>query len=337
MSTLPLFPEPAPERPTFRLLFPDDDLGGPDDHGLSADVTLSEFIERYVVPVCLVNAKPRNLIQYRESGRYWKRFTADPPLRSIDDFTCAQFVAGLRTLAGQGGQPLAENTIRKHCVHVQYCLDRAGPKVRHNPRAKQARLLPEVPIVDRPRLVVNEVDDNFTLAEIGHWLDACTHAEAPHDQNCQPPDWWRALVLVAYNTGLRIETLIKLRWGWLREDELGHWLQVPPGAIKKSHGRSFYLPPAGLKSLEPIRPAAPRVEAAIFPWPHTESWLHECRRRLLGASKIAPGRRWGFHGLRKAFGTELAKIDGAAVSWALGHSAGSVAQRHYVNHGVYVA
>src|SRR5579863_4559227 len=87
VNHLPLFPPDPADRPPFRLLFPDDE---PDDdgHGLGADVTLTEFIERYVVPVCLVNAKPRNLTQYRESGRYWAKFTRDPPLRSIDDFTC---------------------------------------------------------------------------------------------------------------------------------------------------------------------------------------------------------------------------------------------------------
>lgn len=328
-----LFPDQAP-RPALRLFTEADDDGA---HA-SADQTLAEFLESFVIPVCLVNSKPRNLKQYRESVGYWTELTGGPPLSGIDDYTCAQFVSALRKLTGRGKAPLAENTVRKHCVAVQYVLDRAGPRSRHNRLGRG--LIAEAPLIQKPSLVVNEVEDNFTLWEIGRWLEAAESATAPRLPGLRPADWWRAIGLFAYNAGPRIGTLTVLRFSWLERDEIGWWAKVPKGAAPKMrNGGKIYLSPAALGAIEPLRGRTGETADLIFPWPHSEGYLHDCRRQLLAASEIPAARHFGFHGLRKAFETELARINAMAASWAAGHAdaPGKMAREHYVHRAIFCA
>ncbi|HWB13313.1 MAG TPA: tyrosine-type recombinase/integrase [Pirellulales bacterium] len=299
----------------------------------SADFTLTEFYQAYVRPVCLVHAAERNLKQYEESLGYWAEFTGDPPLRLIDDYTAALFLQEVKKLPGRGKRPLADNTVRKHCVHVQFVIDRAGPRSRHNPQGK--RLIDEVPLLQKPSLVIDEVSDNFTIPEIGAWLEACDGAIAPALRGCSPADFWRALVLFTYNAGFRLQTLLALRWEWIYELQIGKtetWIQVPPAAIKKKRGRPFYLTRGALEALELVRPV--QADGRIFPWPHCEGYLQQQRREILSHSSITPSRHFGFHGLRKALSTELTAVcrgNDCAASMALGHSQRNTTRDHYLN------
>ena len=233
MSSQPLFPA---ERPQPQLKLFTEPADGEDQ--LTSNLTLNEFAEAYVLPVCLVHAATRNLKQYLESLAYWVEFTGDPPLSGIDDYTCALFLQELKKLPGRGKQLLADNTVRKHCVHVQYVLDRAGPRTRHNPQGK--RLIDEVPILQKPSLVIDEVTDNFSLGEIGLWLEATGHAIAPVLPGCSPAEFWQSLILFDYNIGFRLQTLLAVRWEWLKSEPVGKtstWIHVPKGPwIKGKRG-----------------------------------------------------------------------------------------------------
>lgn len=316
---------------------------------LSPQQTLEGFFEGYVLPICLPYAAPRNIKQYRESLGYWKRFSGDPTLAQLSQATeqvqpdgrrtrqyinarvaISRFVQQLRALPGRDGT-LAENTVRKHCVALQYILDRAAPAdARHNPDG--AGMLPEAITIPKPGVVVNQVEDVFTLPEIGHWLDACKAAKSPKRlAGVSPPDFWRSLVVFAYNVGLRIDTIVSVRFDWFSKDEMGHWVQIPPRAIKKKRGRAYYVNAWAWDAIEAIR----TNRELVFEWRHEMGWLHETRRRLLAASGIAESRRFGFHGLRKACLSQAARINPMAASMIAGHSEGrNVTRDHYMHRSI---
>lgn len=318
---------------------------------LSLDHTLERFFEAYVLPICLPYAASRNVKQYRETLGYWKRFSGDPTLGQLGHavekeqrsgfktrqyanarVAISRFINGLKQLPGRDGV-LAENTVRKHCVAIQFILDRAAPPdARHNPDG--AGMLPEAIAIPKPSLVINDVEDVFTLPEIGHWLDACHHAKAPRKvPGVKPPDFWRSLVAFVYNVGLRIETVVLLRFEWFHTDEHGHWVRIPPRSIKKKRGRDFYVNKWAWGAMEEIRTR----RELVFPWAHDMSWLHEWRRRLLAKSEVKPERRFGFHGLRKACLTQSAMINPMAASMIAGHSSGrNVTRDHYIHKRVMV-
>ncbi len=310
----------APPGPQLQLFAPDHE---PDETvELTADVTLCEFFARWVAPVCLVTAARRNLDQYRQTLKLWRACTGDPPLRKIDDYTCAAF---LRALVDR---QLAANTIRKHCVCVQFCLDRAAPRGRHNRQGRN--LIREAPYLEKPLLVRRDVADNFLLPEIAALLTACASLAAPRlIAGIDAADWWRGLFLTAYNTGLRIGTLLKLRWDWIHADDSGTWFVIPPEALKIRRGLRVPLNTAARRALEYVRDDRP-AEALVFAWPATQTWLH-CRMQQLHAlAKTATNRRLGFHAFRKACATELGRYHATAAGMLLGHGA-NMTRDHYQN------
>ena len=291
---------------------------------LSARMTLCEFFAAYVRPVVLVpaGAARRNIEQYEQSLGYWRRLVGDPPLAAIDEYTCARFVAGLRELPGRHGR-LSSNTVRKHCFHVQRVLNLAGPWANTAPLRQAQGLLDRVPYLPAPPAVEEPTDDAFTLEEIEAFLDACSVAIAPRGLHVSPEQWWRALILFLANTGLRIGSVLRLRWDYV----VGSELRVPPGAMK-GRRRAHWMP---LNS--GARQALALVEGGgelIFPWPHTESWLHAQRRRILAASRVEEHRRFGFHALRKGLSTRLFRDQPQIAQIVLGHTNISTTRRHYV-------
>jgi integrase len=143
------------------------------------------------------------------------------------------------------------------------------------------------------------------------------------------------LVLFTYNAGFRLQTLSALRWDWIYKEPVGKtqtWIQVPPAAIKKKRGRPFYLTRGALDALELVRTV--QGDGRLFPWPHCEPYLQQTRREILSQSEVPVTRHFGFHGLRKALGTELTAIcDGndCAASMALAHSVRNTTRDHYLN------
>lgn len=289
-------------------------------------MTLREFFEAYAQPICLAKADPRTLKEYATTIGFWERSTANPPLLRINDFAIAKFRGWLEARKYRG-RALDDYTVRKHLVNLQFILDRAGPR-RHRD-IPAARLLPEVPAVPKPKVWPEEVVDVFTLAEIAAFMDACRAATTPTKLAISPCFFWRSLWLFDYNTGLRPETLLLLRWEWLVEDEYGWWLKIPAIAMKVPRAFTCYVNPRAMAVLERLRV---HKEPLIFPWNMKESWLHNRRRAILAASSIPPERHFGFKGLRKALATELGKINPLAAQLQLAHSTGrSVTADHYTH------
>jgi integrase len=307
----------------------------PCDHGLSAEMTLAEFYERYVKPIVLEprGAAERNLKQFDESLRYWRTFTGDPPLQRIDEWVCAAFVAGVSRMPGRRGPRLAPNTIRKHCTQLQRLLDLAGPRSRQNRSGRG--LLDDVPYLERPPQEHHEPEDVFTIEELSAWLDACRHAKRPRIPGLRPPVFWRSLVKFIYNVGTRIKTTILLEWSMVDGDVL----RVPPrlrgrpDIYKGNTGKTFTLNEAARDALAAVRTADKR----LFPWPlrarsidSTLSYVQKVRRELLALTDIPPQRRFGFHGIRRLTATELAGDNPLVAQKQLGHTAMAVTRDSYV-------
>ena len=90
---------------------------------------------------------------YQESIAYWVQFTADPPIRKLDqgdpwDLTpettkrlqeasriLANFLAGLWTLDGKKpGSKASAHTVHKHVTHIKAVFKTLGPPNLKNPK-----------------------------------------------------------------------------------------------------------------------------------------------------------------------------------------------------------
>lgn len=304
-------------------------LAGRTSGPLTADLKLSEFFALAFVPLFLRprNAAAATLVEYQRSIDCWVAITGDPPLKAIDDWHAGRFVEGLYKLPGKlKGTAIAPATVRKHCTQVQTVLDRAGPRSKGN-RLGQG-LIEETPFIPKPRVAKAPPLDVYTLSEIGRMVDAAGKATAPRLDAVSARSWWRALFLTAYNTGLRIGTLRKIEYGHVD----GEWLNVPGEIYKGNAPKRFWLTEQAREAIAGIRTA----RESIFPWPHCGRWLFANLKRIQEAAGMPAARCFGFHGFRKALGTELAAINPLAAQMALGHTNMKTTQEHYINPSVMV-
>lgn len=330
MSSEPARSRPAKKtRPAIRLWNADQHEPHDQPRGLSSTMTLLEFYEAYIRPVCREAAgrADKTLDLDRTALKLWREITGDPPLEEIDQWTCSEFVAQLCKRPGKcGAKRISPNTVRKHCTHLQLFLDRAGPRSRINRLGQD--LLEAPPYLERPKKRYKPATDSLSVDEIARWLDACPRARLPRKmRGFHAETYWRALVLFTYNTGLRIDTVMCLTRRMLD----GDWLIVPPEIYKGgSHGGQFFVNRHARAAIESVRQT---VCPTIFPWPgwpKSDSWLQEHRRRLWEIAGIRrPGV--GFHGLRKALITWVAAQNAMLAKMVAGHSTGDVTQECYVH------
>ena len=206
-------PNRSPNIIPFRVVRRDAELLS-DPDGPSPDWTLRQFYKEFFDPYYLTpkGRKPRTLKLYGEILDFWESyFPENPTLGEIDgnQSYVRDFVLKLSKRPGLKEKYIVENTIRKHCTHLQKLLDFAGPKNRKNRNA--ACVMHDVPYLERPDKVKEDPNDDFTLEEIGLWLGACRFAQTTRNiRRIRPETYCKSLIIFIYNTGLRINTVMHL-------------------------------------------------------------------------------------------------------------------------------
>lgn len=294
---------------------------------LSPALTLREFFEQYVLPVYLRGrrAAESTVGQWRESVRLWAAYTGGPPLGAIDDYVCAEFVAGLSARKWRG-TILSPNTVRKHVVPIAKILSLAGPRTQREPAGKG--LLAEVPYLPKPPERVEPSERDLSLAEIEQWMAACDGATRPRIAGVEPADWWRALILWQYNTGLRIECSLSVEWSMLGP----RWLEVPARLVKgRKRGVKIWINEAARAAVARVRTGSPR----ILSYPYQAKSFHAQRRAVVARIDGEHSERFKTHNLRRSLLTWLARHNPLVAKLQAGHSmGGDVLGKFYVNPSV---
>jgi integrase len=307
-------------------------------------LTLVGFFLEYVWPALQVageGRQPRTRDDYLHTLGHWERITGNPPLSAMEGAEGKRILIGfLHALKEEG---LAQNTRHKHWSNVQRLFDWTGPPSRQNRRG--FGLVVNPPYVDGPGRLKRPPRAGFRLDELWRWLAVlAAHARPMPDLVFDPATWWRAVILVGYNTGLRPETLFGARWEHLavaaevdcprcgeRRRRGMHRFSPPRAVVKGRQTRIFWLNHAALEAIAPLRPPGPQPRGLIFGWDWTRRYttLGKRRREL---QRIAGIRQLPLYALRRAFSTECGKINPLAMRMQMGHSAGEwrMAAEHYV-------
>jgi integrase len=294
--------------------------------------SLREHFESYVLPCHLGEADPSTIAEHRTSIRYWEIATNSAPLEEYRTAYPA-FQEWLKTTPSKRGTPYSAATKRKHIATIQFMLDLAGPETRDRGGAG---------IIDRPiKLPVPKGGSTLskrplTLQEISRMLLACQYAEWERKRlKVTACTFWRCFILFAFNTGLRIETLMKLEWAWLIKDDTGHhWFEIPEHAMKCAAFRC-YVSPAAAAAIEPMRVLGSPL---VFPFPFTYNRARSKFVELMEWARI-PQRGMTankFHALRRSCNDELVKINPYAAKLQLGHSTRDVTLQHYTSSAVLI-
>ena len=306
--------------------------------GLSQQTTLLEFFQGYFRPIYLgENAAAATISEYRTAVDRWAKLTGDPALRDVDQMVLARFLAEDGHQIGRRGQRISPNTVRKHGIELQLILNLAGPRSRDCRQAATEDGLFGLDRHKRPRAAPwfnlpaardKLPTDCFTLAEITAWIEACRWAGRPRLAGVAPAVWWQSLVRFLYNSGVRIRTALALRREWVRRHGSANWAEIPGPAYKGGRPHLIHLSAPAREALDAVS-AGGTPELVFFGWPYSMTHLHQCRIRLLERAGLPPERRFGFHALRKALGSELWQRNRQAATLQLGHADGKVTEQSY--------
>jgi len=171
---------------------------------------LSHFVRCVYAPAFLYGQRKFCTIsEYVTSVEYYLRIVGDPPLDQINPLLNAKFLNGLKT------QGLANETIRKHCRHLNAIFAKAGPP---GPRIRDALgLLHHAPWVKPPQTykkLPREIRD-CDVDALYHAVDHCAYCfKYPTclDEKLIRPLWWKALLTLVTTTAIRKKVVFGLQW-----------------------------------------------------------------------------------------------------------------------------
>lgn len=297
------------------------------DHGQelfhhAGKLTLSTFYRDYYLPNCMIPDASESYRKFYEIVvRRWRLTTGDPPLEKIDNTLLARFRDCLAACRGRGGQPLSAATVANYLGMVQRLLDKAGPSDNRNRNA--ANLIPRVPWVKRPSVppvMIKIVShEQFSLV-----YRAAKRMIVPIIAGVKAADWWRCLLVVAFNTGLRRRALFGLRWEHL--DTERRMFLIPAALLKTKRPHYSPLNQLCLDHLERMRTGRER----IFEWPYHRNYLDVVFHRLQHDASLPRGSHFGLQRTRETTATRLWQFAPEAARLALGHATDNTTIRHYI-------
>jgi len=209
------------------------------------------------------------------------------------------------------------NKIRAKLIALSHYAVEQGylkqvPKI---PKSREAKRIPQV-------LSVAEAERIFAAVHDLQGTISCVPAR----------DYWLALCLLWYWTGLRPGVPWRLEWRWLSIPE--KLLYVPAEIQKPFADQSFHLHSDVLDALKSILKPSRKL---VFPWPWHHATKYDWWHKLLKNAGMPTGHRYGFGIWRRTHAT-LLHANGGDATQALGHSSDAITRQYYLaDMGPYAA
>ena len=171
----------------------------------------------------------------------------------------------------------------------------------------------------------------WTMEELGRILDEARKQKTPKTGMLYPPGlFFTALILTAYDTGLRLGSLLGIeRAGW-KPERLE--ISVEAEATKAGVAQSFRVSEQTRDAITTMLAAAKSGETPtrLYPWPVRHDGIFEAYRGILKrAGLYVKGKNNLFHKLRRTAASHLTAaigIEGACRQ--LGHSSVEMTRRY---------
>ena len=296
---------------------------------VNGEPTLTTFFRDWYKPQKLFDAQSNTVYHYELILRHWTIITGDPLLKEITDETLALFRDFLLKEPGMAkGSRKSVNTVRTQMRNIQTLLDKCGPA---GPRNRDGRgIIDRVPWAQPPRKEL-KIPKTVDLDTLGKCYAAADKMQLPAIPGVKPADWWRALLVVCYNTGLRARTLFSLQWDHI--DWKNRKAVIPAGCLKSRRPQIVYLNPIVIQHLLAIR----RESVCVFEFSHARRRFWQLLHLLQKRAGVDQSDWFGLHALRRTLASILWEHSPSAAQFALGHTTSDITRQHYVDGGSLVA
>jgi integrase len=259
------------------------------------DMPLRQFIDQVYAPLRLLGTTGKGHQQYRTAVNRFAAFLGrDPMLSDLNETTVAAFLADSVTSGGIG--PVTANS-RLRMLRTLH-------------RFARRKKFPVPDLEDVDKLPVpKRLPKAWTMPELENLLSAC--ADMPGRLMGVPESrYWKALILLLYDTGLRISATRQIRWNEI--DFKSGVLSVPAERMKNLVEQTFTLHP---QTIEAIVATLPPRRRLIFSWPFGKPHvLWDRLRKLLKLAGLPDDCKSMFHRLRRTCATHLASVAGTAAA-----------------------
>lgn len=260
----------------------------------------SEFVEEIEEDV-FPTMSDENVRIYRNALEHFKKLAKPKNVEQIGVKQIDKYIAARSTERGRvKGSKVSPATINKELRYIKALLNYAvewGYLARMPNFKKRWVKEPE----KLPRYVTEEHFEKI--------YNACTVATRPALPNTPAPEWWKALLTMAYMTGWRVDELINLK-----RIDLDLEASTAITRHKDNKGRRDSLVFLHESVVEHLR-ALPGFEDNVFPWPHPRRQQWKEFHRIQDAAEINLTcnedhehndvcHHYGFHDFRRAFATE---------------------------------
>ena len=281
-------------------------------YGSSLEKTWDEFTAEYLEKAA--HLSPLTLIEIRTTFKHFARLMKPGRVSRIKTATIDGYKSARVREDGPRGGIVSHATINKELRNLRAAL-RKAKRWGYTENAPEFEFLREL-----GRLPCYVPPEQFTAL-----YAACGIATLPHVQGIDPPDYWRALLLLIYLTGWRIEQVQLLRRTDLNLDTG----EVFSDAADNKGGRDvkLVLHPLAVEHLGKL----PSFAEHLFPWPHRRMTLWDEFKRIQDEAKVKPDRKrhYGFHDLRRAFATMNAdRMSADALQRLMQHQCYTTTQKY---------
>jgi site-specific recombinase XerD len=266
-------------------------------------MTLLEFLDDVYVPLTGVCDRTRRLysLTIEQFGKFLGRAAT---LADFDELVVAKFLSHrVRTRAAA--------TAAKDRSQLRALWE----------MATRRKLVDQWPTIKTIRVPVR-VPECWLTEEFQRLLDASAKEQVTLD-GIPASLWWRALLLLCYDTGSRCTEAVSLRWRC-----------VKPGAVlfiaedRKGRRADIYreVSEQTAAAMEAIRGSRGPGDL-VFPWPRSHTYLWKRLAIILKRAGLPAGRRDKFHKIRRTTASYYEAAGGDAQT-LLDHSSRAVTQKY---------
>ena len=284
-------------------------------------IKLSDFVRTCYAPTFLYGqVKLRTIDAYLESIELFLKYVGDLRLDQLTPRNTVKFVQILNKIG------LANETVRKHCGHLNILFSKMGPVGHRNRDA--LGFLKITPWIKPPRAFL-KLPREVLDAQVKNLYYACSQTSGCYEypkylDSALAPKWWETLIQLTITTALRRQALLGLTWNAV--DYGSRSLRISTDIDKVGRERIKPLHPVVLQALRTIRSDSP----FLLPWIHSKKKFYEIWHEINETAGIMP--RLTLHDLKR-YALQRAERSGvdATTLQALGdHSSLQTTTNHYV-------
>lgn len=266
----------------------------------SDDLTLRGFVRDVYAPLRAIS--PRTLRLYEFTIDAFGAFLGhEPSAADLEELVVAQFLAHrTRTRAA------ATAAKDRACLHALW---------EFLARRKAVETWPTIPTVNVPE----RVPEAWLTEEFARLL-AAARAEKTTIAGVPGGLWWRALLLLAYDTGERITALTSVRWADVRPGFVLFRAETRKGRRRDIVREVGEETQAALEAIRGDRDP-------VFPWPYCHTYLWTRLAIILKRAKLPAGRRDKFHKIRRTTASYY-EAAGHSAQRLLDHSSPATTRRY---------